>query len=389
MKLAEMRVLIVGGNNTAGPLPDLARYLGEGGRAREVSFIGHPFAQDIVRRSQLLRWNRGRSAVEATVERERHSGALSYLLDLALTLHFLVRLRRRYDLYVSGTPHFGLLGLLLRRLGVVKGTTFWTHDYHPRRFRNPLLNRLYLGLDRLLAETSDWLWDVVPTITEHRRQRGVWLGADRVLTVGDPLEAREICCLPAEEVPAGAVLFSGLVDDGYGFDLLLEAMPLVASRRPDARVTVTTYQPFPETLRRGIRERGLEDRFDLLGFIANDDEYSRVIQRHRIGLAIYEPRPGSHKRYSDSRAKTYMARGGPVITTSLPPIAAEIESAGAGIVVDYSKEALAGAITDLLCDDDLYRRCRASALALAQGYTAERVFQAAFRRMGIEFEDRT
>ena len=164
-------------------------------------------------------------------------------------------------------------------------------------------------------------------------------------------------------------------------------MPLVALRRPDARVTVTTYQPFPETLRRGIRERGLEGRFDLLGFIADDDEYSRVIQRHRIGLAVYEPRPGSHKRYSDSRAKTYMARGVPVITTSLPPIAAEIESAGAGIVVDYSKEALAGAITDLLCDDELYRRCRAAALALAQGYTAERVFAAAFRRMGIELED--
>ncbi|OGO45381.1 MAG: hypothetical protein A2W34_02585 [Chloroflexi bacterium RBG_16_64_32] len=84
-----------------------------------------------------------------------------------------------------------------------------------------------------------------------------------------------------------------------------------------------------------------------------------------------------------------MARGVPVITTSLPPIAAEIESAGAGIVVDYSKVALASAITDLLCDDDLYRRCRASALALAQGYTAERVFEAAFRRMAIELEDRT
>lgn len=318
------------------------------------------------------------------MSRESSFGVLSYLWDLALTVFFLLKLWRRHDLYVSGSPHFGLLGLLLKRLGVVARTVFWTHDYHPKRFNNPLLNGLYLRLDRLLAERSEWAWDVVPTISEHRLSRGVRLRRERVLVVGDPLDEREMAGLPQEEPPKGSILFSGLVKDGYGFDLLLEAMPDVLMREPQARVAVTTYQPFPERLRRSIRERGLEDRFDLLGFIPDEDDYTRVMQQRRVGLALYEPRIGTHKRYSDSRVKPHLGRGLPVVMTGVSPIAAEVERAGAGIVIDYDVRQLTEAVVKLLSDDEFYRRCQANALALAEEYSAERVFGAAFRAMEIE-----
>src|SRR3990172_7237813 len=211
-------------------------------------------------------------------------GILSYLWDLVLTGYFLLKLRRRYDLYVSGSPHFGLLGLLLKRLRLVRQTVFWTHDYHPHRFAHPLLNRLYLHLDRTVVEGAEWAWDVGPTIAEHRLQRGGRLRPDRVLTVGDPLEAREMASLPLEELPPGGIIFSGLVEAGYGFDLLLAAMPQVLKLAPEARVTVTTYQEFPAALRRHIGELALEGHFDVLGFIADEYEYTRVVQRHRLGL---------------------------------------------------------------------------------------------------------
>ncbi len=383
MKLEKARVLIVGGNNTAGPLPDLMRFLAEGRRAGEVSFIGHPFAEDLVRRSRLVHRN-GDEARERSVGRERSRGVVSYCWDLVLTAYFLLRLRRRHDLYVSGSPHFGLLGLALKALGLVGQTVFWTHDYHPRRFRNRLLNRLYLHLDRVIAEGSDWGWDVVPSIAEHRRQRGVRLRRERLLTVGDPLESRELTWLPPEEVPGGSILFSGLVGPGYGFDLLLEAMPRVLERQRQAKVTVTTYQQFPADLRRRIQERGLEGHFDVRGFIADEDAYSRVVRRHRLGLALYEPASGSHKMYSDSRVKTYLARGLAVVMTRVSPIAAEVEKAGAGIIIGYDAGELAAAILKLLSDEEAYRRCRDNALALAQEYVSERVFGVALGRMGIE-----
>lgn len=382
-RLADMRALIVGGHNAACALPDLLQFLTDGPKAREVIFLGHPFAQDLVRRSQLVACRDGRRR-EWTIARGRSRGLISYAGDVLITLFWLLFLRRRYDLYLSGTLHLALLGLLLRSLGVVRETIFWTHDYHPCRFGSRFWNWLYLELDRICTTRSDYLWDVVPQISEHRRQRGIRLSRDRVQIVGDPVLAEHLNWLPPEDVPTASIINSGLVEAGYGFDLLLETLPYVVEKQPKTRVTVTTYQEFPQSLRSRMRELGLESHFDVLGYVADEEEYTRVVQRHRVGLALYEPEASTHKRYSDSRAKPYLARGVPVIITRVSPIAAKIEKEGAGIVIDYDKQQLADAILKLLSDDDFYRRCRDNAINLAQRYRADRVFFSAFERMGIE-----
>ena len=382
-RLADMRVLIVGGHNAACALPDLLQFLTDGPKAREVIFLGHPFAQDLVRRSQLVACRDGRRR-ERTIARGRSRGPISYAGDVLITLFWLLLLRRRYDLYVSGSPHLVLLGLFLRSLGIVERTVSWTHDYHPKRFRNKVLNGLYLKLDEICATRSDYNWDVVPQISEHRRQRGIRLSRDRVQIVGDPVLAEHLNWLPPEDVPMASIINSGLVEAGYGFDLLLQALPYVIEKQAGTRVTVTTYQEFPESLCTRMRELGLEPHFDVLGYVADEEEYTRVVQRHRVGLALYEPKVSTHKRYSDSRAKPYLARGVPVIITRVSPIAAEIEREGAGIVIDYDKQQLADAILKLLSDDEFYWRCRENAIALAQQYRADKVFSSAFECMGIE-----
>lgn len=383
-RLADMRVLIVGGNNAACALPDLLRFLTDGPRAEDVIFVGHPFPEDFVRRSEV-QVRRGGRQREWSIKRGQHHGLLSWLGDIFATLLALLILRRAYDLYVASSLHLVLLGLVLESVGIVKCTVCWTHDYHPRRFGNSFLNSAHLKLDEFCVKHVDYCWDVVPTIAEHRHQRGIKLAPHKVLTVGDPVPAEQMDLIPAEEVPAASIINSGAVEEaGYGFNLLLEALPHVIRKEPKTKVTVTTYKGFPENLRHRIRELGLEAHFSLRGYIADELEYVRVVQRHRVGLAIYEPIPNTHKRYSDSRAKVYAAQGVPVIITRVSPIAAEIEAAGAGIVIDHEKEQLAEAILKLLTDDDFYRRCRDNAINLAQQYLADKVFPAAFRRMGIE-----
>src|SRR5713226_7506991 len=139
--LADMRVLILGGNNAA--CVRLFQFLADGPRVREVSFIGHPFARDMLRRSQLIVCRDGRVR-EWIIKRGQHYGFISYLGDICVTLFLLLFLRRRYDLYLSGVPHLALLGLFLRALRIAEITVYWTHDYHPKRFRNRILNDLYL-----------------------------------------------------------------------------------------------------------------------------------------------------------------------------------------------------------------------------------------------------
>ena len=381
MKLASMRVLIVSGNNAA--CVRLFRFLSNDCRAKEAIFIGHPFAADSVRRSQLM-VSQASGETEWSIRRGQSYEPSSYLVDLLITLFMLLCLRRRYDLYISGVPHLVLLGLLLRRAGLARSTVYWTHDYHPARFKNKLLNWLYLKLDEICATHSDYTWNVVSEIGEHRTRRGIATPPDRVLIVGDPVEAGQMQWLAPEDIPAASVVNSGLVQPGYGFDLLLEALPLIVDKVPELKVTVTTYQKLPDELERRINDLGLASSFHMMGFIPDEDEYTRVLQRHRVGLALYEPKAGTHKRYSESRAKSYLARGVPVIITRVAPISSEIEKSGAGIVIEYDSQELAEAIVRLVSDDESYRRCRDNAISLAQRYRADVVVPAAFERMGIQ-----
>jgi len=383
--LSDLRVVIVGNNNSGSAPIRAYRFLREESRARAVTFIGHPLAEDHVRRSLGLRFDAGSGREEEKeLRREGSLGLLSYAFDLLTTFVLLLRFFSRYDLYIGSNIHLGLLGLLLRRLGLVRQTVFWTVDYFPNRYKNPILNRLYLWFDELCVRQSDFAWDLTPAMSEARRKRGVTDEVGRIYTVAHPVEREELKT-PEIEPPPDTLLYSGLVKPEYGFDLLLDALVDVVARRPAASLTVTTYGSLPSDFWETVGRRGLSDRVQVLGYIEDVEEYRRTIERYRVGLAPYRPSPEAYKRFADvSRAKTYMARGLPVIITRVPPISAEIERVGAGIVIDYDKRQLADAILKLLSDDEFYRRCRENAITLAHQYAADVVFPAAFKRMGIE-----
>ena len=375
-RLSDLKVLIVGNNNT-GPAPIRAfRFLRDHRWAKTVTFIGHPLAEERVRRSQFVHFDSATNQERKKVlRRERALGSLSYAVDILVTLRLLI----------GSSQHLGLLGLILRALGIVGHTIFWTVDYFPKKFADPGLNELYLKLDGTCVSRSDYAWNLTAAMGEARSERGIRIADGRMYTVPHPIEDRELGSAPREGTEPDALLYSGLLKPEYGFDLLLDALPLVAEKHPRVKVSITTYGEIPNDLETALGQRGLQGRFRILGYVADHDEYSRVVQRHRLGLATYRPTSQAYKRYADvSRAKTYLARGLPVVITRVPPIAAEIEKEGAGIVIDYDKEQLAEAIVKLLSDDEFYKRCRDNAINLAQRYRAEKVFSSAFERMGIE-----
>lgn len=385
-KLSDLKVLIVGNNHTGSAPIRAFRFLRDQKWAKRVTFIGHPLAEESVRRSQFLQFETATNQErERAIRREPSLGSLSYVVDILATLRLLVSAGSRYDLYIGSSPHLGLLGLILRALGIVRHTVFWTVDYFPNRFANAHLNRLYLKLDETCVIRSDYAWNLTAAMGDARRERGIRVEDGRMYTVPHPIEDRELRSVPTEGAEPDALLYSGLLKPEYGFDLLLDALPLVAEKRPGVKVTITTYGEIADGVEKALEERGLEGRFRMLGYVADHDEYSRVVQRHRLGLATYRPTRQAYKRYADvSRAKTYLARGLPVVITRVPPIAAEIEREGAGIVIDYDKQQLAEAILKLLSDDGFHRQCRENAIALAQQYRADKVFSSAFECMGIE-----
>jgi glycosyltransferase involved in cell wall biosynthesis len=353
-------------------------------KSASFAFAGHPMPTTVLRESKFL-FASGEGALRETVlPREREIPVISPILDCVLTLIFLVRNCRQYDMYISAGLHMVLLGILLRRLGVVKQAVGMSTDYFPQRYRSSVLSRLHRSVSSWCSTHLDFVVNGAPTTNEARLRDGIRVDPAKQFTVTHPIDQSEIGSLPQEQLEPDSLIWSGMATLEYGFDLVIEAMELVVRERPSAIVNVTSYAKFPDHLWKIIVNRGLENNFRLLGFIKDETEFRNVVRRNRVGLAPYQPTTSTQKRYTSvSRAWLYMATGVPPIITRVPPDAAEIEQAGAGIVIDYDREQLANAILALLNDDQLHQRCRQKGLELVSKRTTDKVFRDLFTRLGI------
>lgn len=382
--LSELRVMIVGNNNAGSAPIRMYRHLRDRVETGEVCFVGHPLIEEDSRRSQLLRYvgprhGAGHREWNFSIRRERGLGLLSYVLDVPITLVFFLITRRKYDLYVATGQLLVLVGIVLRRLGFVKQVVFWTLDYFPQSFRKSLIRQLYLNLDRQCVQRADYVWNITEAIGEFRLQNGGAKAEGRkaMYTVPHPIDESEFRVARIEEIDRFGILYSGagLTSPEWGFELLLEAIPTIVRAFPEVFVTITSYQAIPSSVYRLLEKRGIVRHFRILGYVSDPDEYARVVQRHRMGLATYAPIEGSFKRFADpSRVKSYIARGLPVVITRVPPIAREIEEFGAGVVIDYLPDQLVQAVVRLISDSQFYERCRQNAIRLANTYASEKVF---------------
>lgn len=198
--------------------------------------------------------------------------------------------------------------------------------------------------------------------------------------------------LGRDEIRAGSteqsnrhnVIQLGVINENE-FRFILDTVDLVSDKVPQVSVSMVSYSIIPEAWRNMIRERGLEQSFNILGYVEDEAELSRIVQEHRVGLAIYEPE--SFKKYGDpARVKTYLANGVPVIVTRVPAIWEDVVNEAAGIAVDYSQEAVAAAIIMLLTDDHCYQELSNGAIKLAERYESEAIFRGALHRMNIAYE---
>lgn len=385
--LASLNVVMSGPGTPDSVLVHFASFLVRQHREQAVFALAtHPLpaAWSLIRQTQFTLIVEDNTPQRQTVRRGRGSILLGSVADILLTAKFILGIRRRFDLYIGAGQHLILLGLLLRRLGIVKKVVAFSMDYWPQKYRTRLLNSLYLALDSFCVVKADWVFNASPTMFNARLQRGVKLDSARQITVPHPVEANEIGSVSRDQLEPDSLIFAGLASDEYGFELLIEAITLVARQRPSAIVTVTGYGEFPTHHRDMIIQRGLQKNFRLAGYVEDRAAFRDMLRRKRIGLAPYRPLNTSCKRFTDvSRPKVYMANGVPPIITRVPPIASEIEASGAGLVIDYDRDQLAKAILRLFADEAFHERCRRRGFVLVRRYDADAICRNAISAMGV------
>jgi phosphatidylinositol alpha-1,6-mannosyltransferase len=162
---------------------------------------------------------------------------------------------------------------------------------------------------------------------------------------------------------------------------MVEAMPEIRNRIPQARLRVIGDGPELAALKEMAREKQVEDSIEFLGFIEDDAKAASLVSEGVAAVAPYIRDGSTYKRFADpGKVKIYLAAGLPVVICRVPPVAGLVESSGAGIAVEPSARIIAESVVDLLSSPEKMRAMSERALELGKSFDWTGIFDRAFEQ---------
>lgn len=292
-----------------------------------------------------------------------------------------LRLKRRFDLFIGIACFSTLFGIFLKKLGIVKNVIYYTIDYYPKPINlhiNTLINKTIWYLDKYCCKRSCLVWNISPRIPEARG-RLVNFDHRQYKHILVPLTYCEklLCFRPLEEIDQNSMVFVGTLSWNQGIQLVIESMPDLLKRKPELKVRIIGRGPDSDKVRRMIDACGLSDRFIFHGFVEKEEDVLDIISRCAIGICPWTDESDNNVIYADpGKAKLYAFCGIPIIITKVTAVAYEIDDMEAGIAIDYEKEQFVDAVLKILDSGEILEKYRKNAHAFAVRYTTENVFGA-------------
>jgi glycosyltransferase involved in cell wall biosynthesis len=357
--------------------PGWASALDEYLRAKPVRYrwIGHPLFADGSPASYRLHSRGEQLRSFAAIGRR---SPLRHLADVVRTVRW-SRQDGPADLFIAGDNLIALAGLWLRRRGHVRAVVLYSIDFVPRRFGNPLANALYHAIDRFAVERADAVWNTSQGVIEGRAERDKGLPGTPQLVVPIGADAARLRGLDGG-ARGRTIAYLGHLLEKQGLQVVVEALPAVLGRFPDARLLVIGDGPHRAELERRAAQLEVSAAIEIAGFSDDHHEIEARLLACSIGVAPYVPGEGNYSRFQELPGKivTYLACGLAVLTTEVPLGGRRLEEAGAGHVVEYSSAAFAEAICAYFEEPDRLRRAGTSATAMGAAYEWSAIFDRAF-----------
>lgn len=306
--------------------------------------------------------------------------------DFLSVLDFALRRKDHYDIFIGLESINTLAGILLRKFGFVSTVVYYVSDFSLQRFLNPLLNKLYLLLDRLAFNHSDFVWDVSTELMPARMKAGLNPQTTKTsIYVPIALFPDQIIAQTQKTIPA-SIVYAGRLNKENGPDLAIKALKRVLLTIPQARLHIFTSGEDigTQSLRDLTDQLGIHDKVFFHGLIQNQTELINDLSQFAIGIAPYRSIPGSPRWWADAtRIRLYLAAGLPIITTQVPPIGKELTEHQSGLVVNDNVKQLAQTIIYLLKNRHIYNKMKNNALIQAKNNTWDKVYSQTLRKMGL------
>lgn len=377
--LKDLSFVIVTHVYASGPSFRLEEYLKD--KVKVLMFIGHPFSFSKDTRSFLRIYNNGLLVEEKKFKSWKGSEVSFYIKDLFLTMWWYLKYCKKTD-YFIGVNNFNVFaGILLSIFLSVGRIIFYTIDYVPKRFENPILNSIYHKLDRLAVSKSYKVWNLSDVMVSKREKSGIpekFRNKQIEVPIGTDIKRSP---LSFDKIDKNKIVFLGHLRNGQGVEMLISAMEEVTKKVKNSHLLIIGGGPLENSLKLKIKNVGLKKKIKITGFIKDYDDVEKLLRDGAIAVAPYVDDDKTYTRYTDpGKPKDYLASGMPVIITKVPQVAYQIEKNRCGLSIDYNKSQLEDSLIDLLTNETKLKEFRKNAFIFAKKYTWERIFKEAISK---------
>lgn len=304
--------------------------------------------------------------------------------DFLTVFEWIIRTRRKYDLFIGLESIYTSAGIFLKHLGFIKTVIYYVSDYSPNRYKSKWFNSLYLALDRFCAKNADFIWDVSTAIQKARVKAGLnEKESAPVVLVPNALFPKQIDPLPFSEIIPFSIVYAGTLTHGNGSDIAVLAMPEILNIFPKATLHIFGSNGSDQArIKLLIQKNKLEKQVIFHGFIKDVIDITRAINKYQIGVAPYLNIKVSHRKYGDAtKLRLYAGAGLPIITTAVPPLGRGLYELGAAMIVKDDPKALAQAIIELFINKKKCIKIRNESINFAKNNLWEKTYSNAFSKM--------
>jgi glycosyltransferase involved in cell wall biosynthesis len=303
--------------------------------------------------------------------------------DILATIEWVIRTRYRYSLFIGLESIYSFVGIILKKFHVVETVVYYVSDYSPNRYVNPLVNKIYLLLDRFCCYHADVIWDVSPAMMPARIKAGLTKKCAPLIIVPNALWPKQIIKKKPKTIPHSLV-YAGTFGPENGPQIIISALPAIIKQFPDT--TFHLVGPDDEEKVKLIQQAKtlcVEKFLHFYPFVSDQIKLSHLISKYLIGLAPYPNIAGSPRLYADAtKIRLYLGAGVPVITTYVPPLGNEIKKVGAALVIRDSSQDFAKAIIRLFSDTRQCIRMSKQAMIYAKSNTWNNTYTHALKQIG-------
>ncbi|MBI2085889.1 glycosyltransferase [Candidatus Daviesbacteria bacterium] len=353
----------------------LANYLKV--RAKKVILLAQPFPEYHHRFAYLSVFENNVRVKHEKFYIPKGPALLQFLYHIVLTYYLLLtKIGFNFDLCIAmENLSFNIL-YPLRLVRLIKRLVYYSIDFVPKRFPNVFLNKIYHLMDKSGFKYADTCWVMTK---EQFKKRSV---KSPVTIVPIGYDTKKIKINPVEKIDFYNIVYAGALRESAGPELTIKTMPLLIKKYPKIRLTVIGSGKDSDKLQKLIKNLKLGHFVDFKGYIANFYDLTEILAKNSLGLAPYKPIKESFSFYSDpSKLKLYMCCGLPVITTDMTTMSNLISKTGSGLIINYSKEALADAISFFLDNKDRYKSYKNAAVKLAKQFDINHILDNAIKKI--------